>query len=125
MDGLNQTLVGLERAIRDLACEISDNQKILQRIDQSERNIMSAISDFAAKQNSFNARVDAAVAGLTSDVEELTGKITELQNTPGAITPEDQALLDAIQSRSEGIATKLEALDSLTPPKPPGSITAS
>ena len=82
---------------------------------------MSAISEFAAKQNAFNDRVDAAVTGLTEDVQTLNDKIVELQNTPGTITPEDQALLDAIQARSEGIATKLEALDALTPPKPPVS----
>lgn len=80
---------------------------------------MSAVSEFSVKQNAFNDRMDAAVAGLESDVKSLNDTITKLQNTAGAITPEDQALLDAIQSRSEGIATKLSALDSLTPPVPP------
>jgi len=81
--------------------------------------IMSAISEFAAKQDAFNSRVDAAIVGLTGDVQTLNDKITELQNSAGQITPEDQALLDAIQARSEVIAAKLEALDALTPPKPP------
>lgn len=122
MDALNQTLIGLGHAIRELAAEVkhlNENRLILHRIEQAERNIMSAISEFAAKQNAFNDRVDKAVTGLTEDVQALNDKITELQNTPGVITPEDQALLDAIQARSEGIAAKLEALDSMTPPKPP------
>lgn len=83
------------------------------------QTIMSAISDFATKQNAFNARLDTAIAGVTSDVAALNAKIEELQNTPGAITPEDQALLDEIETRSDAITTKMEALDALTPPAVP------
>jgi len=79
----------------------------------------SPIADFAAKQTAFNDRQDAAVAGLTSDVASLNDQILALQNSPGAITAADQALLDGIQTRSETIATKLEALDALTPPVVP------
>lgn len=80
---------------------------------------MSAIKDFAEKVNAYHAKIDTAITGLTEDVATLKAKIEELQNTPGAITPEDQALLDAIQSQLEAVATKLEALDALTPPKTP------
>jgi hypothetical protein len=92
---------------------------ILCEIKEGIRCIMSAISDFSAKQKEFNDRIDAAVTGLESDVQLLNEKIDELQNTPGTITPEDQALLDELQARGATIAEKLEALDSLTPPKPP------
>jgi DNA repair exonuclease SbcCD ATPase subunit len=79
------------------------------------------ISEFAAKLTAFNDRVDVAITGLSEDVQALTNKITELQNTPGAITPEDQALLDAIETRTETITTKLEALNALNEnvPTPP------
>lgn len=80
---------------------------------------MSAISQFAARQEAFNTRVDTAVTGIQADVKALTDKITELQNTAGTITPEDQALLDAIETRAAAITEKLEALDALTPPVPP------
>lgn len=80
---------------------------------------MSKISDFATAQNAFNDRVDTAITGLQGDVQALNDKITELQNSPGTVTPEDQALLDALQARGETIAAKLEALDALTPPTPP------
>jgi hypothetical protein len=80
---------------------------------------MSAISDFATRQRSFNDRMDAAVEGLTGDVAELNRKIQELQNTSGAITPEDQALLDSLEERGNAIAAKLEALDGMNPPVPP------
>ena len=80
---------------------------------------MSAISEFASKQNAFNDRIDSAVTGLQGDIEALNALIKALQDSAGTVTPEDQALLDQIQSRSETITGKLEALDALTPPTPP------
>lgn len=78
-----------------------------------------AIVEYAAKHNAHIDRVDSAVTGLTADVEALNAKILELQNNPGPITPEDQAILDSLQARGETIAQKLEALDALTPPPAP------
>lgn len=94
-------------------------QQDLIRIERTLHNIMSAISDFAARQNAFNDRQAAAIDGVIGDVAFLVETIEKLQNTPGAITPEDQALLDALDARASTIADKLEALDAQTPPKPP------
>lgn len=94
---------------------------------------MSPISDFAAKQAAFNKRqadaIDSAVAsvtGLTGDIAALNQKIVDLQNSPGTITPEDQALLDGLQADGNALAEKGEALsgalaslDGQTPPAPP------
>ncbi len=80
---------------------------------------MSAISDFAAKQNAHNDAIDTAVAGLGADIQGLKDLIATLQNSPGTISPEDQATLDALETRTSGIADKLKALDDLTPPTPP------
>lgn len=77
------------------------------------------ISEFATAQNAHNDRQDAAVTDLQGDIQALNDKITELQNSPGGITPEDQASLDALQARGEAISAKLEALAALTPPVPP------
>ena len=80
---------------------------------------MSAISEFAAKQDAFNNRLGAAIDGIVADVASLNAKIEELQNTQGQITPEDQALLDSLQAKGEQLATALEAVDALTPPVVP------
>ncbi len=82
---------------------------------------MSAISDFTTKLTAFFDRQDTAVADLQADVQNLTDQIAALQASQGTVTPEDQALLDAIQTRSETITAKLEALDALTPPAPPAA----
>lgn len=80
---------------------------------------MSKISEYYAEQTKFNDRLDKAVLGLTDDIKALNDKITELQNSPGEITPEDQKLLDELQTRAESITDKLEALENLTPPVQP------
>jgi uncharacterized FlgJ-related protein len=81
--------------------------------------IMSKISDFADKQNEFNNQMDASVADINADVKALQDQIVQLQNSAGQITPEDQALLDGLQARTDVMAQKLAALDALTPPVPP------
>lgn len=80
---------------------------------------MSAISDFAAAQNAVNEQIDTAVTGLTGDIKNLTETIAKLQGSPGVLTPEDQALLDALQTRVKAVADRLSALDAITPPVPP------
>ncbi len=96
----------------------------LDKLRDLERKVdllMSKISEFAAKMDAHNAKVDAAVDGLVADVAGLKDEITKLQNTSGVITPEDQALLDGIEARGAAISEKLAALDALTPPvAPPG-----
>ena len=84
----------------------------------TENIIMSAISDFAAKQAAFNDRIDAAIAGVTGDIATLNTLIATLQNTPGPISPEDQATLDALEVKGGAIAAKLEALDASIPLAP-------
>ena len=88
-------------------------------VKQAKEEIMSAISDFAAKQNEFNDRLSTALDGISGDIQELNDLITKLQESSGSVTPEDQALLDAAQAKGEEVAAKAEALDALTPPKPP------
>lgn len=80
---------------------------------------MSKISDFSDAVTAHLDRQDAAVAGLQGDVANLEAQIEALQNSTGEISPEDQALLDAIQNRAGSIADKLDALDALTPPVAP------
>lgn len=83
---------------------------------------MSAIADFAAKQNAFNDQIDIAITDLQGDVKTLNDEIKALQDSNGAITPEDQALLDGITARTQTISDKLAALDSLTPPAVPPTV---
>lgn len=82
---------------------------------------MSAISDFTTKLNAFFDRQDTAITDIQGDIKFLKETIDKLQTSPGPITPEDQALLDAMQDRVAGTTTKVEAVAGETPPPvPPG-----
>lgn len=83
------------------------------------QKIMSAISTFAEKQTAFNVRLGTAIDGVSTDIKTLNDLITQLQNNPGPISPEDQATLDNLQAAGEALAARLEAVDQLTPPTPP------
>ena len=112
------------------SCHGSSTKHDLQEMEQ---RIMSAIADFAAKQQAFNDRQSAAVdsivssqAGIVGDIANLNEQIVALQNSVGGVTPEDQALIDSLQASGEALTAKVEAqaaaladLDSQTPPKPP------
>jgi uncharacterized protein YoxC len=101
---------------------IRETERVLQAIEHLSHqihHIMSAISDFSTKLNAFFDRQDKAVADLQGDVDNLTKQIAALQATSGAITPEDQALLDGIQARASSVSDKLDAIDALTPPVTP------
>ena len=131
-DRLLWVVDGLKHALL-LLLEGQEQCATKQDLHATEQRIMSAIADFAAKQKAFNDRqgaaVDAAVTSITAiqgDLKTLNDKITELQNSPGAITPEDQALLDQLDAQGEAVSTKVEAaaaalsnLDAMTPPAPP------
>lgn len=88
-------------------------------LQKTKEEIMSAISDFAAKVKAHQDKIDTAVSGLSGDVQALKDKITQLQNSAGQISPEDQALLDGIEAKASDVAGKLAALDDLTPPPAP------
>ncbi len=93
---------------------VSGHAEILSKLEE----IMSAITDFAEAQSAHNNVIDQAIEGLTADVTALKRQITDLQNAAG-LTPAEQQLLDAILTRTAGMAERLTALDALTPPVVP------
>lgn len=94
---------------------IAEFKKINHKLDET----MSAISEFAAKQQAHNDKLDAGIDGVAGDIQVLKDLIAQLQNSAGQITPEDQATLDALEKKSGETADKVAALDELTPPPPP------
>lgn len=78
--------------------------------------IMSRISDFAATTNAFMNTLGTAIENIAQDIAALKATIETLQNSPGAMTPEDQALLDQAQAQLEAMATRAQEIDAMTPP---------
>lgn len=93
-----------------------------QDLKETEHKIMSAISEYAGRVNTAFDKLATAVDGVAGDVAFLKEKILELQNNPGPISAEDQAILDQLEARTAGLADKTAALDAATadrPPEPP------
>lgn len=84
------------------------------RLLTQRKHIMSVISDFAARVADKFASIDSSVSGINSDIVWLKTKIDQLQNSTGEISAEDQALLNAIEARIGGLATKVEELNAVT-----------
>lgn len=133
MCGLTKAISDLARAVREATGQQSTNA-ILLRLAQMEERIMSKISDYATAVNQSYDGIEAALGvvqtslgGVSDDVAYLKEVIDQLNNNPGPITPEDQALLDAgaaraaaLATRVEGVKTALEQLDAATTrPEPP------
>jgi ABC-type transporter Mla subunit MlaD len=73
-----------------------------------------AIQAFAGRVNTFLDQIGTSVDGIQGDVTELKRLIKQLQDSAGQVTPEDQATIDAIESRIGGLAAKTKALDDQT-----------
>jgi hypothetical protein len=58
-------------------------------LTEGVKTIMESITDFAAK-------VNANFTGIQTGIKGLDDKITAFQNSPGTLSPEDQAALDDI-----------------------------
>jgi peptidoglycan hydrolase CwlO-like protein len=80
---------------------------------------MSAISEFAERVAAHQSATEAAIQGVADDVNALKDLITELQESAGEITPEDQALLDEVELKAAELAEKVSAVNEMTPPEPP------
>ena len=87
----------------------------LQAAKHKDETNMSQITDWAAEQQAdltaISNTLDTVVAGIAA-LDEL---ITNFQNSPGAITPEDQAALDQIQNASHALVTKASAISTAAP----------
>lgn len=112
----------------------NDHLATKRDLDLMEGRIMSSIKDFSdavnAKFDEMGLAVDGltnSLAGVSADITYLKGVIDQLQNNPGPISPEDQALLDeavakvnALSTNLSSVNTALAALDAATeePPIP-------
>ena len=75
---------------------------------------MEAIQQFSARVAAAFGRIGTSIDGIHSDITQLKQLITDLQNSPGAISPEDQAALDVIETLATSLETRVSALDAET-----------
>lgn len=95
------------------------------RLYLNKQKIMSVISEFTDRVNGKFEVIGTAIDGLVLDIDGLKKKIEQLQNSPGEISAEDQALLSSIENRTNTIADKLKLLDEATETVPTPDATAN
>lgn len=79
---------------------------------------MSVITDWAAQEQADLDGISSTLDGIVTGIKALDDKITALQNSPGTLTPADQAALDSIQASSKALVAKAAAIDTTPPPAP-------
>lgn len=91
----------------------------LDTIIANQEKIMTAIADFAAKQQAFNDEIAADLTSISTQITALNATIATLQNSSGTISPEDQATLDDLQAKGTALAAQADATAGKTPPALP------
>lgn len=79
---------------------------------------MATVQDFVNAEGPVLASLGTALTSLSTGVTALDALITQLQNSPGTLSPADQALLDQIQATSQALVAQANAI-STTPPGTP------
>ena len=79
---------------------------------------MSQLTDWAAAEQADLTAISNTLDTIVAGVAALDTLITNFQNSPGTLSPSDQAALDAIQTASKALVTKSAAIV-VTPPVPP------
>lgn len=85
-------------------------------LQQQNQNVSpDAIQAFAAEVGPVLTSLSTVLTNINAGIVALDGIITTLQNSPGAITPADQASLDNAQSIIKALLAQGQAI-STTPP---------
>lgn len=96
----------LEKELKKMKDEILRELKgtmasLKEQLDAQEAQLTAIATDVDGIVTSVN--------GINTDVQALKKQIDDLNNSPGELTPENQAALDRIQALAGSIATKTAA----------------
>lgn len=105
------------------ACQSARELVTKHDLAEMEKRIMSLITDQAAKIQANFDTLNTELDGIATGIAALDTLITGLQNSPGTLSPEDQAALDAIQAASGALATKAAAIVTAPPATAPTTPT--
>ena len=81
--------------------------------------VSESIKAYVDAQNAADDKVDAQIAVVSSEVTKLRADLAAIQNSPGSLSPADQASLDSALARTGKISDALTAIDAVQTPPPP------
>lgn len=125
VDRLAAAICGLSAALDNLT-GLTRLEHGLQGLEQKVDTMAQRLQDWADEQDADLSAISATLNGVAAAIVKLDQQITELQNSPDAVTPADQKRLDAVQAttrqlRAMADAIRVNAEDGQQPPTPPNS----
>ena len=109
----------LLKILADLTREMHELGEHVGRNNQRIGELMSQISDFAAKQTAHNQKVSDDLDAISTEIQKLNDALTAIQNSPGTLSPADQASLDAAQVSAQALEDKANGMAAVSPPVVP------
>lgn len=76
---------------------------------------MSQVTDWAAKEQADLTAISTTLDGVVAGVAALDVLIQNFQNSPGPLSQQDQAALDAISQASTALVAKSAAISTTAP----------
>ena len=111
---------GSDAALENINAALREIKNLLSLSIIQGRNVMSQITDWAAQEQVALTTISATLDSIVAGVANLDTLINNFQNSPGTLSPADQAALDACQKASNDLVAKAAAI-SVTPPAPPAA----
>jgi hypothetical protein len=103
----------------DLEDRLERLQQTLDRIEEKENLIMSKITDWAAAEQADLTTISNTLNGIVTGIAALDALITAFNNSPGTLSPSDQAALDGIKAASAALVTQSAAISTAPPSTSP------
>jgi pectin methylesterase-like acyl-CoA thioesterase len=79
-------------------------------LQETERKIMSQLTDWAATENADLTAINANLNAIVTTVANLSAHIAAFNNSPGTLSASDQAAIDAIKATSDTLVTQSAAI---------------
>ena len=99
----------IERSI-DLNFEI-----LMERLNTMAQDL----KEYIANQRDYNNKMGEAINEIADDVKRQGELITQIQNSPGRLSAEDQTALDELEASSKDLVARLKVVNELNPPPVP------
>ena len=89
----------------------------LEKAKHQLRDIKARLGAMMSAVTDFHDKIVAAMRAIEADVDHIFDALTAIQNSPGTLSPADQASLDDALATAESLKAKADK-DAL-PPVPP------
>jgi len=81
--------------------------------------VSESVQAYVTAQNAADDEVDAQIKIVTDELTKTRADLQAIQNSPGSLSPADQASLDSALARTQKMVDALKAVDAVPTPPPP------